>query len=139
MLWRLGCKCWQHVGNMSATRQNVANFPPDRAILATWFTVCWHTFVSLFPDIDIPRTDNICAKVSLSLATPPLRCRCLHCRRAAVAATAALLPSCRHHRQAGCRLQGAVTALPPPLSLSFPSSSSSLLSSSLSSLPFSGF
>ena len=45
---------------MSATRQNVANFCPDRSILATWFTVCWHTFVSLFPNIDIPRTDDNC-------------------------------------------------------------------------------
>ena len=49
-----------NVGDMSATWQNVAKFCPDRPILATWFLVCRLTFVSRFPDIDGPKTDNIC-------------------------------------------------------------------------------
>ena len=44
---------------MSATRRNVANFRADRGNLATWIPVCRHTFVSRFPDIDGPRTDDI--------------------------------------------------------------------------------
>jgi hypothetical protein len=56
----LSWKCRQHVGDMSATRRNVPNFRPNRPNLAMWFTVCWHTFVLLFPNIDVPRTDNIC-------------------------------------------------------------------------------
>ena len=48
---QLGWKCRQHVGNMSATRQNVANFCPDRPILATWFTVCRHTLCHYFPTL----------------------------------------------------------------------------------------
>jgi hypothetical protein len=47
-----------NVGDMSATRRNVAYFRPDRPILATWFLVCRHTFVSRFPDIDGPKTDD---------------------------------------------------------------------------------
>jgi hypothetical protein len=49
-----------NVGDMSATWRNVAYFRPDRANLATWFLVCQLTFVSLFPDMYGPRTDNIC-------------------------------------------------------------------------------
>ncbi len=56
----LSWKCWQHVGDMSATLRNVADFRPDRANLATWFLVCRLTFVSLFSDMSGPRTDNIC-------------------------------------------------------------------------------
>ena len=48
-----------NVGDMSATRRNVANFRADRGNLATWIPVCRHTFVSRFPDIDGPRTDDI--------------------------------------------------------------------------------
>ena len=54
-----------NVGDMLATRQNVANICPDRPILATWFTVCWHTFVLLFPNIYVPQTEN--NRVSLLL------------------------------------------------------------------------
>jgi hypothetical protein len=54
----LSWKCRRHVGDMSATRRNVAYFRPDRPILATWFLVCRHTFVSRFPDIDGPKTDD---------------------------------------------------------------------------------
>jgi len=55
----LGWQCRRHVGDMSATRRNVANFRADRGNLATWIPVCRHTFVSRFPDIDGPRTDDI--------------------------------------------------------------------------------
>ena len=65
----LGWKCRRHVGDMSPTRQNVANFCPDRPILATWFLVCRLTFVSLFPDIDGPRTDQICLCVDKYIHT----------------------------------------------------------------------
>jgi hypothetical protein len=50
---------------MSATRRNVAYFRADRGNLATWIPVCRHTFVSYFPDIDGPRTDNIRMSVVL--------------------------------------------------------------------------
>ena len=50
---------------MSATRQNVAYFRADRGNLATWIPVCRHTFVSCFPDIDVPRTDDIWSSVVL--------------------------------------------------------------------------
>ena len=77
-----------NVGNMSPTRRNVANFCPDRPILATWFLVCRLTFVSLFPDIDGPRTDQICMCVDKHIHTvfpcgPPFHtttqgpCRCI--------------------------------------------------------------
>ncbi len=49
-----------NVGDMSATWRNVAYFRPDRAKLATCFLVCRLTFVSQFPDMFGPRTDNIC-------------------------------------------------------------------------------
>ena len=55
----LGWQCRRHVGDMSATRRNVAYFRADRGNLATWIPVCRHTFVSRFPDIDGPRTDDI--------------------------------------------------------------------------------
>jgi hypothetical protein len=35
-----------NVGDMLATRLNVAHFCPERPILATWFLVCRHTFLS---------------------------------------------------------------------------------------------
>ena len=66
------------------------------------------------------------ATAALPLYPPPLRCRCLHCRCSAAAATAALLPSCCRRCQAGCRLRGAATTLSPPPPPSFPSSSLSL-------------
>jgi hypothetical protein len=47
-----------NVGDMSATRQNVSNFCPDRPILATWFLLCRHTFVLHFSDTDGPKTDD---------------------------------------------------------------------------------
>jgi hypothetical protein len=50
---------------MSATRRNVAYFRANRGNLATWIPVCRHTFVSRFPDIDGPRTDNIWSSVLL--------------------------------------------------------------------------
>ncbi len=43
---------------MSGTSNNVANFYPVRPILATWFLVCRHTFVSWFPDIDVTQKDD---------------------------------------------------------------------------------
>jgi hypothetical protein len=65
MIWGLGGCLHEeslagNVGDMSATWQNVAYFRPDRANLATCFLVCRLTFVSRFPDIDVPRKDNIC-------------------------------------------------------------------------------
>ncbi len=62
---------------------------------------------------------------------PQPRCRCLHRRRTAAATTTALSSSCCHRHQAGCRLRGVATALPPPPLPLFLSSSLSL-----SSLPF---
>ena len=50
---------------MSATRRNVAYFRADRGNLATWIPVCRHTFVSCFPDIYVPRTDDIWSSVVL--------------------------------------------------------------------------
>jgi hypothetical protein len=64
-LKELGWKCRRHVGDMSATLRNVADFRPDRANLATCFLVCRHTFVSRFSDIDVPRTDEIWLSVLL--------------------------------------------------------------------------
>ena len=60
----LGWKC-RHM--MSGARQNVANFCPDRPILVTWFTVCRHTFLLPFPNIDVPRTDNVGKYIALPL------------------------------------------------------------------------
>jgi hypothetical protein len=54
-----------NVGDMSATRRNVAYFRADRGNLATWIPVCWHTFVSCFPNIDGPRTDDMWSSVVL--------------------------------------------------------------------------
>ena len=50
---------------MSATRRNVAYFRADRGNLAIWIPVCRHTFVSCFPDIYVPRTDDIWSSVVL--------------------------------------------------------------------------
>jgi hypothetical protein len=50
---------------MSATRRNGTYFRADRENLATWIPVCRHTFVSCFPDIDGPRTDDIQMSVVL--------------------------------------------------------------------------
>jgi hypothetical protein len=41
----LGWQCRRHVGDMSATRQNVANFRADRGNLATWIPVCIGTLL----------------------------------------------------------------------------------------------
>ena len=54
-----------NVGEMSATRRNVAYFRANRGNLAIWIPVCRHTFVSRFPDIDGPRTDDIRMSVVL--------------------------------------------------------------------------
>jgi hypothetical protein len=43
---------------MSATRRNVANFCPNRPILAAWFLLCRHTFVTHFSNTDGPKTAN---------------------------------------------------------------------------------
>jgi hypothetical protein len=54
-----------NVGDMSTTWQNVAYFRADRGNLATWFLVCWHTFVLQFSDIYVPQTDDIRMSVVL--------------------------------------------------------------------------
>jgi hypothetical protein len=55
----LGWKCRRHVGDMSATREYVANFRSDMPIPATRFSCVGTLLCRDFSDIDVPRTDDI--------------------------------------------------------------------------------